>query len=79
MMVCKVEMAEIINGLSCNKSPGLDGIKTNHIKFADPPLVVYSSCTWLHAKCNPRMYRLIDKDNSRVNDKGNYRCMLFEQ
>ena len=32
-----------INKLSCNKSPGLDGLTAEHIQFADSELVVLSS------------------------------------
>ena len=32
-----------INTLSCNKSPGLDGLTAEHIQFADSELVVLSS------------------------------------
>ena len=32
-----------INTLSCNMSPGLDGLTAEHIQFADSELVVLSS------------------------------------
>ena len=37
------ELMNIINELSCNKSPGLDGLTAEHIKFSDSQLVILLS------------------------------------
>ena len=37
------EMTSIINDLSCNKSPGLDGVTAEHMKYADSQLLVLLS------------------------------------
>ena len=40
MIIDASELMDIINALSCNKSPGLDGLTSEHIKFADSQHVV---------------------------------------
>ena len=45
------ELMNIINELSCNKSPGLDGLTAEHIEFADSQLILLSivvSSTLVH-------------------------------
>ena len=43
MIVTSNEIEEIIKDLACNKSPGLDGIRSEHIKFAGQQLPVLLS------------------------------------
>ena len=43
MTVNTDKMVDICNGLSYNKSTGLDSIAAEHIKFADPQLVALLS------------------------------------
>ena len=44
------ELTNIINELSCNKSPGLGGLTAEHIKFADSQLVVLLSISNICSK-----------------------------
>ena len=72
----------IINKLSCNKSPGLDGLTAEHIQFADSQLMVLLSIlvsSILVPGYIPKsitesvIVPVIKYENRRVNEKGNYR------
>ena len=43
MSVSHSEITEIINDLPCNKSPGLDGLTSEHLKYADSQMSVLLS------------------------------------
>ena len=43
MYVSPSEITEIINALPCNKSPGLDGLTSEHYKYASSQLLVLLS------------------------------------
>ena len=44
MIVTSSETEEITNDLTYNKSPGLDGITSEHMKFASQQLPCYCLC-----------------------------------
>ena len=76
------EMKTIVNGLACNKSPGLDGVSAEHMKFAGPKLCVLMSMVissiFTHGFIPRSMMEsvivpVIKNKNKRINDKGNYR------
>ena len=55
------EMKTIVNGLACNKSPGLDGVSPEHMKFAGPklcvgPTYVYGDIVYLYSRFYPQVY-----------------------
>ena len=73
------ELMNIINELSRNNSPGMDGLTAEHIKFADSQLVVLLSIFRFRsmAICQNKsqsmlLYRVIKDNNICVNEKGNY-------
>ena len=76
------EVLVAINGLSANKSPGLDGLSSEHLKFADRQLSiilsVLTTATFSHGH-NPEVILksvilpIIKDKNKRINDKDNYR------
>ena len=76
------EMKTIVNGLACNKSPGLDGVSAEHMKFAGHKLCVLMSMVissiFTHGFIPRSMMEsvivpVIKNKNKRINDKGNYR------
>ena len=76
------EMKTIVNGLACNKSPGLDGVSAEHMKFAGPKLCVRMSMVissiFTHGFIPRSMMEsvivpVIKNKFKRINDKGNYR------
>ena len=76
------ELMNIINELSCNKSPGLYGLTAEHIKFADSQLVVLLSILVSSILVHGNIPKSITESvivlaikdkNRRVNEKGNYR------
>ena len=76
------EMIMIFYDLACNKSPGLDSIYAEHMKFAGPilsvlmALVVSSIIThgvMPQAMTESVIIPVINNENKRVNGKGNYR------
>ena len=80
------ELMNIINELSCNKSPGLDGLTAEHIKFADSQLLILLpivvSSTLVHgyipkAITESVIVSVIKDKNRRVNKKGNHRPMCL--
>ena len=82
MTVDLFEMKAVIDDLACNKSPGLDGLSSEHFKFAHSRLpallstLVTSIVVHGHVpeSMNESVIVPIIKDkNKRVNDKRNYR------
>ena len=81
MTVDLFEMKAVIDDLACNKSPGLDGLSSEHFKFAHSRLpallstLVTSIVVHGHVpESNESVIVPIIKDkNKRVNDKRNYR------
>ena len=66
----------------CNKSPGLDGVSAEHMKFAGPKLCVLMSMVissiFTHSFIPRSMMDsvivpVIKNKNKRINNKGNYR------
>ena len=75
------EIEEIIKDLACNKSPGLDGISSEHIKFAGHQLSVLlsilMSAVLVHgyvpkSMLNSVIVPIIKNKNKRTSDKDNY-------
>ena len=82
MTVDLFEMKAVIDDLACNKSPGVDGLSSEHVKFAHSRLpallstLVTSIVVHGHVpeSMNESVIVPIIKDkNKRVNDKRNYR------
>ena len=82
MTVDLFEMKAVIDDLACNKSPGLDGLSSEHFMFAHSRLpallstLVTSIVVHGHVpeSMNESVIVPIIKDkNKRVNDKRNYR------
>ena len=82
MTVDAGEMTIIINDLSCNESPGLDGLTAEHMKYADSQLLVLLSVLvssilvhgYIPKVITESVFVPVIKDKNRcVNDKGNYR------
>ena len=80
------EMTSIINDLSYNNSPGLDGLTAEHMKYADPQLLVLLSAlvsSILVHGYKPKVITesvivpVIKDKHRRVNDKGNYRLVCL--
>ena len=76
------EMKAVIDDLACNKSPGLDGLSSEHFKFAHSRLPALLSTLVtsivLHGHVPESMnesviVHIIKDKNKRVNDKSNYR------
>ena len=87
MTIDSGELMNIINELSCNKSPGLDGLTAEHIKFVDSQLVVLLSILlssilvhgYIPKAITESVIVPVIKDKNRhVNEKGNYSpiCLL---
>ena len=72
------EMKTIVNGFACYKSPGLDGVSAEHMKFAGPKLCVLMSMVissiFTHGFIPRSMMEsvivpVIKNKNKRINDK----------
>ena len=50
MSVSPSEITEIINDLPCNKSPGSDGLTSEHLKYASSQLSVLLSAILVHGR-----------------------------
>ena len=81
MTVDAGEMTSIINDLSCNKSPGLDGLTAEYMKYVDSQLLVLLSVLVSSILVHGYIPNVITESvivpvikdkNRRVNDKGNY-------
>ena len=74
MSVSPSEITEIINALPCNKSPGLDGLTSEHLKYASSPLSVLLSILMssilVHGWVPSAMLKSVMK---HITDKENYR------
>ena len=75
------EVLVAINGLYANKSPGLDGLSSEHLKFADRQLSiilsVLTTAIFSHGHIPEVMLKsaivpIIKDKNKRINDKNNY-------
>ena len=80
------EITEIINDLPCNKSPGLDGLTSEHLKFASSQLSVLlsilMSAILTHGRVpsamlksvmiNNRMIPIVKNKNKHITDTENY-------
>lgn len=82
MIVYPNEIEVIFNELSYNKSPGLDGITSEHLKFASERLPVLLSILFsamlVHGFVPARMIKsvivpIIKNKNIRIKEKDNYR------
>ena len=82
MVVTSNEMEDIIKDLSYDKSPGLDGISSEHMKFAGQQLPVLlsklMSAILVHGYVPKSMLKsviipIIKNKNKRISDKDNYR------
>ena len=80
MIIDAGEMMSIINDLSCNKSPGLDGLTAEHMKYADSQLLVLFCPSVLYSGAGnvPKaitesvIVSFIKHKNRHVNDKANF-------
>ena len=72
-------MKTIVNDLACNKSPGLDSVSAENMKFAGPQLCILMSMMissiFTHGFIPSSLMELVivPNKNKRINDKGNYR------
>ena len=82
MIVSSSEIVDIIADMSCNKSPGLDGLTSEHMKFANSKLPVLlsilMSAVLIHGHVPRSAMRsvlvpIIKNKNKRITDKDNYR------
>ena len=82
MIVSSSEIEDIIADMSCNKSPGLDGLTSEHMKFANSKLPVLlsirMSAVLIHGHVPRSAMRsvlvpIIKNTNKRITDKDNYR------
>ena len=76
------EIEEIIAALACNKSPGLDGLTSEHIKFSYSKLPVLLSILMSAVLTRDHVPKsairsvlvpIIKNTNNRITDKDNYR------
>ena len=81
MIVSSTEIEDIIVDLACNKSPGLDGLTSEHMKFANSKLPVLlsilMSAVLIHGHVPRSAIRsvlvpIIKNKNKRITDKDNY-------
>ena len=81
MVVTSNEMEDILKDVSYNKSPGLDGIYSEHMKFAGQQLPVLlsilMSAILVHGYVPKYMLKsliipIIKNKNKRISDKDNY-------
>ena len=82
MCVTPNEIADIVAEMSCNKSPGLDGLTSEHLKKANCQLSVLLSILLSALLVHGRvpsdilksvMVPIVKNKNKRVSDKENYR------
>ena len=82
MIVSSTEIEDIIVDLVCNKSPGLDGLTSEHMTFANSKLPVLlsilMSAVLIHGHVPRSAIRsvlvpIIKNKNKRITDKDNYR------
>ena len=82
MIVSSTEIEDIIVDLACNKSSGLDGLTSEHMKFANSKLPVLlsilMSAVLIHGHVPRSAIRsvlvpIIKNKNKRITDKDNYR------
>ena len=82
MYVSPGEITEIINDLPCNKSPGLDGHTSEHLKYASSQLSVLlsilMSAILIHGRVPSTMLKsvmipIVKNKNKHITDKENYR------
>ena len=82
MSVTPSEITEIINDLPCNKSPGLDGLTSEHLKYASRLLSVLLSILMstilVHGRVPSAMLKsvripIVKNINKHITDKENYR------
>ena len=78
MSVSPSEITEIINALPCNKSPGLDGLTSEHLKYASSQLSVLLSILMssilVHGRVPSAMLKsvmipIIKNKNKHITDK----------
>ena len=86
MIVSSSEIEDIIADMSCNKSPGLDGLTSEHMKFANSKLPVLlsilMSAVLIHGHVPRSAMRsvlvpIIKNKNKRITDKDKYRPICF--
>ena len=86
MIVTSNEIEDIVKDLAYNKSPGLDGISSEHIKFAGQQLPVLlsilRSAILIHGYVPKSMLKsvivpIIKNKNKRISDKDNYRPIFM--
>ena len=86
MYVSPSEIMEIINDLTCNKSPGLDGLTSEHLKYASSQLSallsILMSAMLVHglvpsAILKSVMVPIVKNKNKHITDKENYRPIMF--
>ena len=82
MYVNPGEITEIINDLPCNKSPGLDGHTSEHLKYASSQLSVLlsilMSAILIHGRVPSALLKsmmspIVKNKNKHITDKENYR------
>ena len=82
MIVTSNEIEDIVKELDYNKSPGLDGISSEHIRFAGQQLPVLlsilMSAILVHGYVHQSLLKsvivpIIKNKNKRISDKDNYR------
>ena len=71
------ELMNIINELSCNKSPGLYGLTAEHIKFADSQLVVLLSILIILYFYNYSYYSCVVYSGAWLYTKINQSLLLY--
>ena len=81
MSVSPSEITEIINALPINKSPGLDGLTSEHFKYASSQLsvllVILMSSILVHGRVPSAMLKsvmipIVKNKNKHITDKENY-------
>ena len=82
MIISASEVQDVINNLSCGKSPGLDRISSEHLKFAGYKLsilvVLFVSSVFMRgflpqALLVSVIVPIIKYRNKNIGDKNNYR------
>ena len=82
MSVSPSEITEIINDLPCNKLPELDGLTSEHLKYASSQLSVLlsllMSAILVHGRVPRAMLKsvmilIVKNKNKHITDKENYR------
>ena len=82
MIISASEVHDVINSLSCGKSPGLDRISSEHLKFAGYKLSIlvalFVSSVFIHGFLPQSLLvsvivPILKDKNKRIGDKNNYR------